>query len=142
MASSVIEIPGMLWADRMVQRHSPARMLLVSLGLSCLMRSAVFLFPSVVTIIAAKAAGGIAFSFYTVALIKYIAERTAARETATALAIFTVTLPGIISIAAAPVSGYVFDLVGARWLYVAAALGYILGGLVLRAVQPTPEKIR
>ena len=140
MASSVIEIPGMLWADRMVRLHSPARMLVISLGLNCLMRAAVFLVPSVATIIAAKAAGGIAFSFYTVALIKYIGERTAENETATALAIFTVTLPGIVSISAAPVSGYFFDLVGARWLYVAAALGYILGGLVLRVAQPRPSE--
>ncbi len=136
MVSSVVEIPGMLYADRMVRRHNPARILVVALSLNCVLRAAVFLFPGVATIIAAKAAGGIAFSFYTVALIKYVGERTLPHETATALAIFTVTLPGLISISAAPISGYFFDLAGARWLYAAASLGYILGGLALRAAQP------
>lgn len=135
MVSSVVEIPGMLWADRLVRRRKPASVLLVALGMNCALRGLVFLFPSVFAIIAARAAGGIAFSFYTVALVKYISERTTANQTATALAIFTVTLPSIINIAFTPLAGRAFDLVGAHWLYLLSLCGYAAGALVLRAAQ-------
>jgi hypothetical protein len=94
----------------------------------------VFAFPGVFTIIAARAVGGIAFSFYTVAMIKYIGERTAANQTATALAIFTVTLPSLINITCTPLVGHVFDLVGAHWLYLISLSGYALGAIALWAL--------
>ncbi|HMD90208.1 MAG TPA: MFS transporter [Anaerolineaceae bacterium] len=139
MASSVVEIPGMFWADRLVRRHSPAPILLISLVLYTLLRLLLFLFPSVFLIIASRAATGIAFSFYTVALVQYISRQTAANQTATALAIFTVTLPSIINITCTPLIGHVFDLVGAHWLYLIALIGYALGAVVLWAFQPRQE---
>ena len=138
MVSSVVEIPGMLWADRMVRRHRPAAILLVSLGMSALLRALVFFFPSVFLIIAVKAASGVAFSFYTVALIKFVGERTHTHETATALAIFTVTLPSIINIIGTPLAGYTFDLLGAHWLYLVSVLGYALGVILLKAAGSAP----
>jgi PPP family 3-phenylpropionic acid transporter len=135
MVSSVVEIPGMLWADRLVRRWSPAPILLVGLVMNCLLRSLVFLFPSVFLIIAARAVGGIAFSFYTVAMVKYISARTASAQTATALAIFTVTLPSIINITCTPLVGHVFDLVGAHWLYLISLTGYALAALILRSAH-------
>ena len=138
MVSSVVEIPSMLWADRMVRRFHPAAILLVSLGMNAVLRAAVFFFPSVFLIIALKAASGVAFSFYTVALIKFVGERTRSHETATALAIFTVTLPSIINIAGTPLAGYAFDLLGAHWLYLASVVGYALGLGLLKAAGSAP----
>ena len=133
MVGSVVEIPGMLWADFMVRRHSPAAILLVSLAISCGLRLLVFFFPSVFLIIAAKAAWGVAFSFNTVALIKYIGERTLAHETGTALAIFTVTVPSIINITGTPLAGIFFDHLGANGLYLVSFFGYILGAVILKS---------
>lgn len=133
MVSSVIEIPGMLFADRMVRRHRPATILLVSLGMNATLRALVFFFPSVFLIIALKAASGVAFSFYTVALIKFVGERTHTHETATALAIFTVTLPSITNITGTPLAGFAFDRLGAHWLYLVSVLGYALGVVILKA---------
>jgi len=135
MVSSVVEILGMLWADRLVRRWSPAPILLIGLVLYGLLRSLLFLFPSVFLIIASRAAGGIAFSFYTVAVVQYISQRTAANQTATALAIFTVTLPSLINITCTPLVGHVFDLVGAHWLYLIALIGYAVGAVVLWVIQ-------
>jgi len=135
MVGSVVEIPGMLFSDRMVSRFRPAPILLASLAMSAGMRLLVFAFPSVFLIIAVKAAWGLAFSFYTVALIKFIGERTHSHETATALAIFTVTLPSIINITGTPLAGYAFDLLGAHWLYLVSAAGYVLGFFMMRAAR-------
>jgi PPP family 3-phenylpropionic acid transporter len=131
MVSSVVEILGMLWADRLVRRWSPAPILLIGLVMYFFLRSLLFLFPSVFLIIATRAAGGIGFSFNTVAIIKYISQHTASNHTATALAIFTVTLPSIINITCTPLVGHLFDLLGAHWLYLIALVGYALGALVL-----------
>jgi PPP family 3-phenylpropionic acid transporter len=134
MVSSVVEILGMLWADRLVRRWSPAPILLIGLVMYFFLRSLLFLFPSVFLIIATRAAGGIGFSFNTVAIIKYISQHTASNHTATALAIFTVTLPSIINITCTPLVGHLFDLLGAHWLYLIALVGYALGALVLWAI--------
>ncbi len=136
MVGSVVEIPGMLFADRMVRRYSPGTILVVALAMHAFLRLLVFFFPSVFLIIAVKAVWGVAFSFYTVALIKFIGERTHAHETATALAIFTVTLSSIIQIAGTPLAGFAFDRLGAHWLYLVSFLGYVLGVLVLRIAGP------
>ena len=135
MASSLVELGGMLWADRLVRRRAPASILLISLLLYVMLRGLMFLFPSMWLIVLTRAAGGIPFSFYTVALVKYISRHTLANQTATALAIFTVTLPSLINITCTPPVGYLFDLVGAHWLYLMALVGYALGALVLWVIK-------
>ena len=138
MVGSVVEIPGMLWADHMVRQHRPAGILLASLAMSALLRLLVFSFPSVFLIIAVKAVWGMSFSLYTVALIKFIGERTHSHETATALAIFTVTLPSIINITGTPLAGLAFDRLGAHWLYLVSVLGYVLGVVILKSAGLEP----
>jgi PPP family 3-phenylpropionic acid transporter len=138
MVGSVVEIPSMLFADRMVRRHRPGAILLLALAMHAFLRLLIFFFPSVFLIIAVKALWGVAFSFYTVALIKFIGERTHSHETATALAIFTVTLPSIIQITGTPLAGYAFDLLGAHWLYLASVMGYALGVIIMQAARSQP----
>jgi MFS family permease len=122
----------------MVRRHRPGAILLLALAMHAFLRLLIFFFPSVFLIIAVKALWGVAFSFYTVALIKFIGERTHSHETATALAIFTVTLPSIIQITGTPLAGYAFDLVGAHWLYLASVMGYALGVIIMQAARSQP----
>jgi hypothetical protein len=67
-----------------------------------------------------------------------ISSRTNANETGTVLAIYTVTLSGLVTVLAAPVSGAIFDAIGARWLYALAATGYAMGLLSLWITRPDP----
>lgn len=135
MLSAVVEVPGMFWADRLVRRQGPGRILVTGLLLTGITRGMVVAFPGIPAILAQRALGGIAFSFYTVALIQYISRYTPAESTGTVLAVMTVTLSSIIGIAGAPVSGWLFDMVGAYWLYAIAVVGYLVGCLALTAAS-------
>lgn len=133
MVSAAVEIPGMLWADRMVRRYGARGILLFSLALNGLLRLLVLLSPTISMIIFQRALGGIAFSFYTVSLLINISGNTSPQETPTALAFFTVTLASLIGMVATPLSGLAFDLAGGQWLYLISAVGYGVSWLVLRA---------
>ena len=89
------------------------------------------LLPSIVAISLSRAMQGFCFSFYTVALTRFIAEQSTPAETRTTLALYTVTITNLVSIVSAPLAGAAFDAFGARWLYVIAAAGYGLAWLSL-----------
>jgi hypothetical protein len=50
-----------------------------------------------------------------------------------------VTLTGLVTMLAAPLSGAIFDAIGARWLYALAATGYAIGLLSLWITRPGPS---
>jgi MFS transporter, PPP family, 3-phenylpropionic acid transporter len=137
--SAVVELPFMLWADKIMRRVSAPRLMLLAFAIFIIQRLLVFLFPSIESIMIARFIGGTSFSFYTVAFIGLIASRTQANETGTVLALYTITIAGLVSMLAAPVSGAIFDAVGARWLYALSLAGYSIGllslGLALRKTQ-------
>ncbi len=142
MASALVEVPCMLWADRLVRRRGAHPVLLASMWMTALVRGLVLLVPSIFTIMAERAIGGIAFSFYTVALTGFIGEQTLPGQTGTVLALYTVTLANLIGIVSAPLAGAAYDAVGARWLYAFALVGYALGWYVLRLTRvPQPETL-
>lgn len=142
MASALVEVPCMFWADRLVRRHGAHPVLLASMWMTALVRGMVLLVPSILTIMAERAIGGIAFSFYIVALTGFVGEQTRPGETGTALALYTVTLANLIGIVSAPLAGAAYDAVGARWLYALALAGYGLGWYVLRLTRvPAQEMV-
>jgi len=138
--SAIVELPFMIFADRYVRRAGAHRVLLFAVTMTLLQRAAVLAFPAIATIMVVRFIGGIAFSFTTIAAVFLISSRTDPNETGTVLAIFTVTLSGLVSVLAAPVSGAIFDAIGARWLYAFSVTGYTIGLLSLWATRPLPEK--
>ena len=134
--SAVVELPFMIYADRFVRKYGPSRILLIALIMTMLQRSAVFLIPSIATIMIVRFIGGVAFSFYTVSYIGLISSRTDKHETGTVLALYTVTLASFVTILAAPISGTIFDAIGARWLYALSAVGYAVGALSVWLTRP------
>ena len=125
--SAIVEIPFMVYADRYVRRAGPHKVMLFAIGMLFFQRAAVLMFPSIATIMIVRFIGGISFSFMTIGSVFLISSRTQPSETGTVLAIYTVTLAGLVSMLAAPVSGAIFDVIGARWLYALAAAGYAIG---------------
>lgn len=134
--SAIVELPFMIYADRFVRRVGAHRVMLLALGMIFFQRAAVLLLPSIATIMIVRFLGGVSFSFYTIAYIGIISSRTSSSETGTVLALYTVTLAGLVNMLAAPVSGAIFDAIGARWLYGLAMIGYALGLLILRITRP------
>jgi len=134
--SAVVELPFMVYADRYVRRAGAHGVMLFAIMMLFLQRAAVLLFPSIVTIMIVRFIGGVSFSFMTIGSVFLISSRTHPSETGTVLAIYTVTLAGLVSMLSAPVSGAIFDVIGARWLYALAATGYAIGLLSLWITRP------
>lgn len=134
--SAVVELPFMIYADRIARRVGMHPLMLVALSLTFFQRLAVLIFPYIATIMIVRFIGGVAFSFYTICFIGLVTSRTSSREAGTILALFSVTITGLVNIVAAPVSGAVFDLIGPRWLYALSATGYAIGILCLWWTKP------
>jgi PPP family 3-phenylpropionic acid transporter len=134
--SAIVELPFMIYADRIVNRVGVHRMLMISLTMTIFQRLIVLALPYIATIMIVRFIGGVAFSFYTIAFVGLISSRTHASETGTVLALYSVTIAGMVSIFAAPVGGAIFDAVGARWLYAFAACGYAAAVLILWFTRP------
>lgn len=134
--SAMVELPFMIYADRIVNRVGVHRMMMIALAMTSLQRLIVLVLPYIATIMIVRFIGGVAFSFYTISFIGLISRRTNSSETGTVLALYSVTIAGMVSIFAAPVGGAIFDAVGARWLYAFAAVGYITAVLILWLTRP------
>lgn len=135
--SALVELPFMVYADRYVRRVGAHRVMLFAICMLFFQRAAVLLFPTIASIMIVRFIGGVSFSFMTIASVFLISSRTDPSETGTVLAIYTVTLAGLVSMLAAPVSGTIFDAVGARWLYALAVLGYGIGFLSMWLTRPS-----
>ena len=134
--SAIVELPFMIYADRIVQRVGVHRMMMIALAMTSLQRLIVLVLPHIATIMIIRFIGGVAFSFYTISFVGLISSRTHSSETGTVLALYSVTIAGMVNIFAAPVGGAIFDAVGARWLYAFAAVGYITAVLILWLTRP------
>ncbi len=138
--SALVELPFMVYADRYVRRVGAHRVMLFAITLLFFQRAAVLLFPTIATIMIVRFIGGVSFSFMTIASVFLISSRTDPGETGTVLAIYTVTLAGLVSVLAAPVSGTIFDVFGARWLYAFSVVGYAIGFLSMWVTRPAPSQ--
>src|SRR5258706_2884619 len=137
--SAIVELPFMIFADRFMHRVGAHQLMLIALSMTIFQRITVLLLPFIPTIMIVRFIGGVAFKFYTISFVGLISSRTQSSETGTVLALYTVTIAGLVNIIAAPVGGAIFDPVGARWLYAFSALGYIIGAVSLWLTRPSPH---
>ena len=140
--AALVEIPAMLWADRLVNRWGSPALLRAGYGVSALLMGGVLLWPGIPIILAARGLGGIAFSFFAVGSVMFIQGQVPEGHRATALALYTVTLRNLVAMAAAPLAGMVYDAWGAYWLYAVAMAGGLLSWSILGIVgrYARPEK--
>jgi MFS transporter, PPP family, 3-phenylpropionic acid transporter len=141
MIGAVVELPCMPWTDRLLRGKTTARqLLLISMLSYVILRLMVYFFPSVTMIIITRVLGGVSFSFYTIAGIRYMSDLLPTPVRGTVLALYTVTLVNIINIFATPITGIAYDLFGAPWMYVIAAIGYLIGWLCLYVAKEPAVK--
>lgn len=129
---ALVELPAMLLADRLVRRHGAGAVMQIALLLQAAGMSLVLIFPSVNAIIGMRAVSGIYYSLYLVASIAYVVRGAPQGRDSTVLALYMVTLRGLVGLVGAPLGGYLYDLFGAYWLYAIALGGTLLGWLTLR----------
>jgi len=134
--SAIVELPFMLFADRIIHRYGAHRLMFVALFINIFLRLTVLTLPAIATIMVVRFVGGVSFSLYTVSFVGLISERTETHERGTVLALYTVTIAGLVSILASPIAGALFDTIGARWLYAFSAAGYSLAALSMWLTRP------
>jgi PPP family 3-phenylpropionic acid transporter len=132
---ATIELPGMLLADRLVKRYGAVRLLRYSFLLEVARLTGVLLVPSVPTLVAMRVVGGFSFSWYVVAVFSFISEAAPERQVTTTLALFNVTLASAIRMIAAPISGFIFDLVGGYYLYALGAIGSLAAWSIMKTMK-------
>jgi PPP family 3-phenylpropionic acid transporter len=131
---AAVELPAMLWVDRLGRRHSAASLLRASFLMYIAVALSVVIAPTVPVILFSHVIDGVAYSFFAVASVLFIADVAPQRQVTTMMAIFTVTLPSIVRMVSAPVSGWVFDARGAYALYVIGVIGSAAGWLIMKVM--------
>jgi MFS transporter, PPP family, 3-phenylpropionic acid transporter len=131
MLSALVELPGMIWADSLTRRFGARRVLIAGMILDGLLRGSVLLWPSIPAIMAARTLIGISFSLITVGVVAYVQELTPPEQQTRAVALYTVVVRNLVFLVVYPLSGLIFDAVGAYWLYAIALVGNVAGGLIL-----------
>jgi PPP family 3-phenylpropionic acid transporter len=137
---ATIELPGMLWADRLVRRFGAVRLLRYSFLLEVARLSLVLLIPSVPTLIVARVIGGFSFSWYVIGVFTFIGDAAPEERLTTTLALFNVTLASFIRMTAAPISGFIFDQVGGYWLYALGVVGSLVVWIIMKTMKVTSNK--
>jgi MFS family permease len=94
----------------------------------------VIIAPTVPVILFSHVIDGVAYSFFAVASVLFIAEVAPDRQVTTMMAIFTVTLPSIVRMVSGPVSGWVFDARGAYALYAIGVIGSAVGWVIMKGM--------
>jgi len=129
--NAAIELPAMLWADKLVQRFTPGRLLRWALVLQIVRMVAVLIYPSVETLVAMRLVLGVQYSFFAVGLVAYINAFSPKTYRATMMALYAMTLRNLMTMVGSPITGMVYDAAGAYWLYAIGLVGSILGWLIL-----------
>lgn len=128
---ALVEMPMMLLADRLMRRRGATFTLILGWFFYCLGTLVIVIHPAVASFIIVRVVLGLSFSLTAVSGTYYVVDRAPASQTGTILAFFSVTVSSIIGIVASPISGTLFDRLGAYWLYVIAAIGYGLGASII-----------
>ena len=131
---AVIELPAMLWVDRLGRRHGSGQLLRASFLLYAVCALSVVIAPTIPVILFSHVIDGVAYSFFAVALVLFIGEVAPDRQVTTMMAVFTVTLPSIVRMVSAPVGGWVFDVRGAYALYVIGVIGAAVGWVIMKVM--------
>lgn len=139
---ALMELPLMWWADKLIHKYGAGNLLSLSFLLEGIALSVVAVFPSMASILFMRAASGLYYSFYAIASVAYTVDNAPEGQAATMLSLYYVTLAGIISLITAPLSGMIFDKLGAYPLYIIAAIGTLAGWLALIISQKKSAQIQ
>ncbi|MEI6289336.1 MAG: MFS transporter [Chloroflexota bacterium] len=139
--SAVIELPFMLLSDKIQKNIGPHKLMIMAVSILFFQRLTVLLFPSIAAIMIIRLINGISFSFYTISFLGLISSQTNSSDRGTILALFTVTLAGLVTFIASPISGAIYDLIGARYLYLFSSIGYFIAITSLWISRPSQNQI-
>jgi len=131
--AALVELPGMMWADRLVRRFGPGRVLRLALLVGIVRAGLVLLWPTAPMVVGTSLLRGIYYAFSIVGLTVLATSLAPRQQETTVLALFTVTLTNLSNLLGAPPAGLIFDALGGRWLFGLMLIGMAAAWLILRA---------
>ncbi|HTX90099.1 MAG TPA: MFS transporter [Anaerolineales bacterium] len=129
--SALFEVPFMLLADRLIHRYGSGRILLISILVQAASFLPIVLVPSIPSFFIVRIMASIALSLNVPSYYNYLIESAPNGQGGTVVSLFDVTLRSGVSLLAAPLSGYLYDLLGGYWLYAIGLGGCLLAFLIL-----------
>lgn len=139
--NALVELPGMLWADRLMRSRGPGWLLRMAFLVTAARMVAILAMPTVPMIMVMRLVLGLQYSFYAVGIIGYISAYTNRSYRVTTLALVSITLQNLMAIVGNPLSGAIYDAFGAYWLYVLGLIGSLGGWLALRLGKIESERV-
>jgi PPP family 3-phenylpropionic acid transporter len=132
--SALFEVPFMLLADRLIRRYRSGRILRISMLAQAAAFLPVVLIPSIPSFFVLLIMASIALSLNVPSYYSYLVESAPEGQGGTVVSLFDVTLRSGVSLVAAPLAGFVFDLFGAYWLYPIGLGGCLVAWSILRGM--------
>jgi MFS family permease len=137
--SALFEVPFMLLGDRLVRRYGPGRILRIAMLVQAAAFLPVVLVPSIPSFFVLRILASIALALNSPSYFGYLVSSAPEGQGGTVVSLFDVTLRSGVSLLAAPLAGFLFDLLGAYWLYPIGLGGCLLAWLILQVTaRPRP----
>jgi len=137
--SALFEVPFMLLADRLIRRVGAGPILKGSMLVQAASFLPVVLFPSIPSFFILRILASIALSFNVPAYYHYLVDSAPEGQGGTVISLFDVTLRSGVSLMAAPLAGYLYDILGPYWLYLIGLVGCIIAWLILQAMTQSQK---
>ncbi len=138
--SALIEVPFMIWSDRIIHRFGIRRVILFVFVFDLARRLIVWLFPVGWVVFVMNVVTCVTFTLRLVGTMYLVNLRLPQRYTTTALSFISLTLNGTSHMLNNALSGVIYDLFGARQLYLMSVILCLASlGLALAAGQPEKE---
>jgi MFS transporter, PPP family, 3-phenylpropionic acid transporter len=132
--SALFEVPFMLLADRLVRRYGSGRILRVSMLVQAASFLPVVLLPAIPSFFILRIMASIALSLNVPSYYNFLVESAPEGQGSTVVSLFDVTLRSGVSLLAAPLAGFLYDSLGAYWLYVIGMGGCMAAWSILQSL--------
>ncbi|MCL6594298.1 MAG: MFS transporter, partial [Alicyclobacillus sp.] len=144
--ASATNVPAMLVASRVIRKVGREPMMALA-ALAYLLRWGIQAFiPHPAVAVAVQALHGLSFGFYYVAAVDFVFTNAPRQLQATAQSLFGMVSGGLAGILGNLLNGWLLQLYGAKWMYVACTLSAAAGAVCFWAVrwlgQPTATRPR
>jgi MFS transporter, PPP family, 3-phenylpropionic acid transporter len=128
---AVVELISMPLAGRIAARRGPATVIAMGIVISMVRVATVALWPVPAVVVATKILDGAGYGFELIGVVELVARQSQGDRLRATMALFTVSLAQIIGMVGNPIAGVVYDLAGARPLYLLSLGGSAIGALII-----------
>lgn len=124
--SAMVEVPVMLWADKLLKLLNSTNIIRISIVLIILRTFVILISPTIPMLIVGRYIVGISYGFYAIANAQFIRERAQSGQNALLQAIYNITIPGIAAVLVTPFVGRIYDREGGVSLYRIGFIGSVI----------------